>query len=200
MHIRKWYVMQQIVEAKDMSKAEQLFEKIALKMPNLKIRQFTPKQMQLWDQDFLIRPLAELETKYEKSPILKKAIGDLKNYFANKDYTKVVGTVRPDKKTKKRFVILNKDLIDKYPRAGRRMTIAHEAFHAKMPLPLSSSELGAHIYGGIKSKAGLFKKYGPLDMYAHYWQTRPIYATVEHAGIAGTAAVGHKVLKTKDKK
>jgi len=183
-----------------MNRAEVVFEKLALKMPNKKIMRWTTNQLKLYDIGKIVVPLEEGAKKVEWKP-LKDLLNNIAVSTANRDLSRVAGTIRkgPDKKT---FVVLNTDIFNKYPRAGRRAIIAHEMFHAKAPEMLGFSELYAHVYGGLKSKAGLFSEFGPLDQYIHYLKTRPLLAAAEHGIIGGAMYGGSKLikdLKTKNK-
>lgn len=178
-------------------KAEVIFEKLAIKVPNLKVVSMTPKEIKLFDLGYLVEPIEKFKKQITWKPG-KKALEELANWMGNMDTSRIAGTIRNNKKTGKRFVIVNKNIMEKYPREGRRTVIAHEAFHAKAPGPLMFSELGAHVYGGIKSKAGLLKKFGPVDQYLHYWKTRPGYATAEHGLLGGAAYSTSKLLKGKE--
>jgi hypothetical protein len=113
----------------------------------------------------------------------------------------VGGTIVKTKQGNKIFI--NKDLINAKTLKERnflRNIIAHEAFHAKVPI-LGMSETFAHIYGGIKGPKQmnlLNRLKNGADTYLHLWKTRPDRAAIEAAILAGTgygAAKGIKKLK-----
>lgn len=73
----------------------------------------------------------------------------------------VAGTIAPNAHQGRNIMMMHRGLRD-YPKALRRMVIAHEAFHGRTPV-LGRSEILAHAYGGWKSNKGL-KRLWNTDM------------------------------------
>jgi len=98
-------------------------------------------------------------------------------------------------------VHINKDLVDKMKREGRKLNLRevvnHEKFHT-LPV-IGPSETLAHIYGGAfsKKKDTIFGRIrGGARGYRHLWKTRPLRAPLELAA-AGGSVVGGKAIVDK---
>ena len=111
---------------------------------------------------------------------------------AHRELTKMIsgmksaGTVFPTSKGKS--IGISRDMWKKEP-ALRRYYLAHEAFHANVPV-LGRSEILAHIYGGAKAVKGkkISLKGGALG-FAQAVASRPTRVALE-AGLVGAGAAG----------
>ncbi len=141
----------------------------------------------------IVKPL--LKTTPGGMKMLVKALKKPKNPF-----TTMGGTIFETPKG--RSVAINKDLWKSWDRSTRRNVLAHEAFHANVPI-LGQSEILTHAYGGsksIKGKRSLKKAIGQIK---HLKETRPERLYSELGGLAAVgsaAAAGVHSLKKKYKK
>lgn len=111
---------------------------------------------------------------------------------------KAAGTIFPTPKGKS--IAISKESWKNLGPQGRRNILAHEAFHANMPI-LGQSEILAHIYGGAKAGKTLKKSLkGATQQLGHAIRTRPAKVAIEAglaaAGTAG-AVIGTKKVKNK---
>jgi len=120
----------------------------------------------------------------------------------SKGKRKAAGTIYKTKKGKK--VMIDRSVRKDGPYVKRNI-LAHEAFHAKVPL-LGKSELLAHFYGGFKGKKGPISDKIREGLYVAGEAAKVLPGRV--AGEIGAGAVGtygakkliDKLTKKKDKK
>jgi hypothetical protein len=94
---------------------------------------------------------------------------------------------------------INKDIWSDLSKSERRKFLAHEAFHANVPV-LGKSEILAHAYGGLKSKKGKISYKSAINEIKHLKKSRPERLYLELGGIGAATATTAAVVHTAKKK
>lgn len=110
----------------------------------------------------------------------------------------IAGTIAPNVQQKRNIMMLSRSLRDEAP-IERRVTLAHEAFHARTPV-LGHSELAAHAYGGWKANKGAKRLWssdgtGALNQLGHVIKGRPGRVALEAAVVGGLGYGAYRLAK-----
>jgi len=124
------------------------------------------------------------QLKGETSPVISGKFESGKFKLEDPGDMTIGGTIF--KTPKGKSIAINKD-VWRDSKKDRRKILAHEAFHANVPV-LGASEIAAHFYGGLKSKKGKISLKEGIKQIQHLKETRPVRLYGE-VGLAGTAGV-----------